>query len=144
MPKKSKPGKSKPGKSSPKQSGSKKVTPKKTAPKKNPVAAKKGRRRYLTYALLVVFGLFLVYLGYLNTLINSRFEGDTWVLPSRVYARPLELYPELALSVEALEYELRLSSYQAVASEPLPGQFRRLGGSIEGRLTNGWPADEAN
>jgi penicillin-binding protein 1B len=131
MPKTSKPGKSKPGKSSPKQSGSKRVAPKKTAPKKNPVAAKKGRRRYLSYALLVAFGLFLVYLGYLNTLINSRFEGDTWVLPSRVYARPLELYPELALSVEALEYELRLSSYQAVASEPLPGQFRRLGGSIE-------------
>ena len=115
----------------PQKSGPKKSGPKKSRPKKAAATAKSGRRRYLTYALLTAVGLFLIYLGYLNYLINSRFEGDTWVLPSRVYARPLELYPELALSAEALEYELRLSSYQAVSSEPLPGQFRRLGGSIE-------------
>ena len=35
------------------------------------------------------------YLGYLNYLINARFEGGAWALPSRVYARALELYPGL-------------------------------------------------
>jgi penicillin-binding protein 1B len=74
---------------------------------------------------------FALYLGYLNHLINARFEGDTWALPSRVYSRALELYPGLALERAQLEYELELSSYLEVAYEPLPGQYRRLGESIE-------------
>ena len=105
--------------------------PRKSKQRKSSAVTAKPWRKYLRYALLSISVLFLFYLGYLNSLINQRFEGDTWVLPSRVYARPLELYPELALPAEALEYELRLSSYLGVANEPSPGQYRRLGGSIE-------------
>ena len=79
----------------------------------------------------MLLGGFALYLGYLNHLINSRFEGGAWALPSRVYARALELYPNLALSQEQLVYELDLSSYLAVESEPLPGQYRLLGASLE-------------
>ena len=71
------------------------------------------------------------YIGYLNYLIEGRFEGDTWALPSRVYARPMEIYPGLVLSREQLEYELELSSYLPVSGEPLPGQYRLLGESLE-------------
>ncbi len=105
----------------------------KRKPKRKPASTAKPRirRRYAGYLLLVLLGGLALYLGYLNHLINARFEGDTWALPSRVYARALELYPGLALSTEQLEYELGLSSYLQVGAEPLAGQYRRLGESIE-------------
>jgi len=71
------------------------------------------------------------YLYYLNHLINLRFDGDTWAIPSRVYARPLELYPGLELNAESLRYELGLSTYQRVNSTPEPGQYRIFDAAIE-------------
>ena len=90
-----------------------------------------SRRRWWLLIPGVLSVIFLAYLGYLNYLINDRFDGDTWVLPSRVFSRALELYPGLALDAEALEYELKLSSYLPVAQDPAAGQFRRLGNSLE-------------
>jgi len=68
-----------------------------------------GFRKFI--AGLSIFALLALtaYLYYLNHLINLRFDGDTWAIPSRVYARPLELYPGLKLSAESLQYELGLS-----------------------------------
>jgi penicillin-binding protein 1B len=94
-------------------------------------ASRSRRKKVLAIAVLILLGGFAIYLGYLNHLINSRFEGGAWALPSRVYARALELYPNLALTREQLVYELDLSSYLEVASEPLPGQYRLLGASLE-------------
>ena len=73
----------------------------------------------------------VTYLGYLNHLINNRFDGDTWALPSRVFGRAQEMYPGLSLSREQLVYELVLSSFLEVETEPRPGQYRLLGESIE-------------
>ncbi len=103
---------------------------KKKRSKAAPVKSR-GRKRILGYALAVLLTAFGAYLGYLNYLIDARFEGDTWALPSRVYARALEIYPQLKLTREQLEYELGLSSYLHIDTEPLPGQYRRLGESIE-------------
>ncbi len=106
--------------------------PKRKPKRKQASTAKpRNRRRYAGNLLLILLAGLALYLGYLNHLINARFEGDTWALPSRVYARALELYPGLALTTEQLEYELGLSSYLQVDSEPLAGQYRRLGESIE-------------
>ena len=71
------------------------------------------------------------YLYYLNHLINLRFDGDTWAIPSRVFARPLELYPDLELSAESLQYELGLSTYQRVNSSPGSGQYRIFDTAVE-------------
>ncbi len=71
------------------------------------------------------------YLVYLNHLIGLRFEGETWALPSRVYARPLDMYPGLGLDSESLQYELSLSTYERVNTPPQPGQYRVVGNSIE-------------
>ena len=68
--------------------------------KKKPAARPRSRRKYAGYLLLALLAGLAAYIGYLNHLINARFEGDTWALPSRVYARALELYPGLALSTE--------------------------------------------
>ena len=91
--------------------------PKKTKRGKTRAAAPRRRRRYGLALLLLLLG-FGVYLAYLNYLVGSRFEGDTWALPSRVYARALELYPGLKLGSDELEYELELSSYLRVRAEP--------------------------
>jgi penicillin-binding protein 1B len=78
-------------------------------------------------ALLTLTG----YLYYLNHLINLRFEGGAWAIPSRVCARPLELYAGLKLSAEALQYELGLSTYQRVNLSPESGQYRITDSAIE-------------
>lgn len=98
-------------------------------------ASKKKRnfkfRKYViglfTIALLVLGS----YLYYLNHLINLRFDGDTWAIPSRVYARPLELFPGLKLTAESFQYELDLSIYQRVSTAPESGQYRVFDAAIE-------------
>jgi penicillin-binding protein 1B len=105
--------------------------PRKAKRKKKPAAKPRNNRRYAGYLLLGALAALAIYLGYLNYLINARFEGDTWALPSRVYARALDIFPGLVLTSDQLEYELGLSSYLRVDAEPLPGQYRRLGGSLE-------------
>lgn len=67
---------------------------------------------------------FGAYLSYLNHLINQRFDGDTWALPSRIYARPLELYSGMAFDFESLKFELETSTYQQVSHTPHSGQYK--------------------
>jgi penicillin-binding protein 1B len=105
--------------------------PPKSKRKKSKSTRPSHKRKYLSIAALVLVAAFVIYLGYLNHLINGRFEDDTWALPSRVFARAQELYPGLVLTRDQLIYELELSSYLAVDSEPLPGQYRLLGESLE-------------
>ena len=99
--------------------------------RKPPAAGSSKRLKHIGYALLALIVALGGYLAYLNHLINNRFEGDTWALPSRVYARALELYPGLQLSRAQLEYELGLSTYLEVDEQPQTGQYRRQGTSIE-------------
>lgn len=73
----------------------------------------------------------LGYAYYLNFLISKRFDGITWAIPSRVFSRPLELYPGVSLGVSDIERELRQGNYLPVSGEPVPGQYRRLGASLE-------------
>ena len=95
-------------------------------------SAQRGNKRRYIYAVgLLLLALLAAYLGYLNYLINSRFDGGAWALPSRVYARALELYPGSDLTRKHLVYELELSSYLRVDTPPLPGEYRLLGASLE-------------
>ncbi len=88
-------------------------------------------RRFLAGLSMLALVTLTGYLYYLNHLINLRFDGDTWAIPSRVFARPLELYPDLELSAESLQYELGLSTYQRVNSSPVSGQYRIFDTAIE-------------
>lgn len=89
------------------------------------------RRRWLPLGAAIALGALVAWIGYLNYLINARFDDGAWALPSRVYARALELYPDLAIGLDDLRYELELSSYLEVETAPSPGQYRVLGESIE-------------
>ena len=73
----------------------------------------------------------MAYGYYLNHLISKRFDGTAWAIPSRVFARPLELYPGIPLGLADLEREIRQGNYLRVNAEPSPGEYRRLGESIE-------------
>ena len=58
------------------------------------------KRRYLFFVGGCLLAAFAAYLLYLNYLIDSRFQGGAWALPSRVYSRALEIYPGLELTRE--------------------------------------------
>lgn len=67
---------------------------------------------------LVVAGAGLVYL---DAQLKEKFEGKRWAIPAKVYARPLELYPGLALSQEAFKAELQGLGYKLVQRADRPG-----------------------
>ncbi len=85
--------------------------------------------------LLPVLGILLFalsgYIFYLDQLIDQRFDGETWARPSRVYARPLELYAGLKITPEQLIYELKLADFQPVEQVRLPGHFSLHGHDVE-------------
>lgn len=64
---------------------------------------------------------------YLDAVVTDRFEGRRFEVPSRVYARPLELYDGAGVSSGALERELALSGYRK-GDGVRPGSYRRNGG----------------
>ena len=91
---------------------------------------KSPRRGGRVAAGLLVFGLVLLValLGYgvwLDRVIRTQFEGKRWALPARIYARPLELYPDLRLSPAELVQELERLGYQKTARLERPGSFNR-------------------
>ena len=77
----------------------------------------------------VAFGLYVIHL---DKVIRQKFDGKRWALPAVVYARPLELYPDLPFTPEMLEDELQLAGYRQdkAAKDPggydLTGNFMRL------------------
>ncbi len=88
-------------------------------------------KKFLMGVFLIFFILLIGYSWYLNRIIQHRFDGDTWAKPSRVYARPLELYAGLKLNPEQLMSELRLADYKPVKQVAAVGQFSRSGPIIE-------------
>lgn len=89
------------------------------------------RRSRLWKLFIRVFAIGAVLLAcwmvYLDAVVTSRFEGRRFEVPSRVYARPLELYDGAGVSSGALERELALSGYRK-GDGTKPGSYRRNGG----------------
>ncbi len=73
----------------------------------------------LFFAMIVLFGIALVFV---DIHIRQQFEGKRWAVPAKVYARPLELYAGLPLSLDDLKIELRGLGYQFVSKVTQPGQ----------------------
>ncbi|MGM0449923.1 MAG: penicillin-binding protein 1B [Pseudomonadota bacterium] len=78
---------------------------------------------------LVVTLVLVVWTIYLDVQVSSRFEDHRWEIPSRVYARPLELYTGASVGAETLTSELDALGYKAVSGTPeAAGQFQRQDG----------------
>ncbi|MDD5171286.1 MAG: hypothetical protein PHN75_20890, partial [Syntrophales bacterium] len=76
--------------------------------------------------LLVVVALG-VYVIHLDKVIRQKFDGKRWALPAVVYARPLELYPDLSFTPGMLEDELQLAGYRQDKAAKDPGGYDRIG-----------------
>jgi len=73
------------------------------------------RRRLLTWGLAAVglgLGFLIPYTLYLNQQVGERFGQLRWQIPTRVYARPLELRPDLAMDAATLRTELDAAAYR--------------------------------
>jgi penicillin-binding protein 1B len=87
-------------------------------------------RRALPWALALC-GLAIGFLGpyvwVLDRRVQAEFGRLQWQVPTRVFARPLELRPGLPMSADALELELLLARYRADPAARQPGPFARDG-----------------
>ena len=81
--------------------------------------------------VLIAGGVFFIicaaYIAYLDFQIRSQFEGKRWAIPARVYARPLELYPQARLNADQFENELKVLSYHRSLNPSRPGNYFRNG-----------------
>ncbi len=108
----------------------------------------KPRRRlvpaFLLAMLLPATVAFVMYVLYLDHLVQQKFEGKRWSIPSRVYARALELYPQAPLNAEALQTELQLIGYQPSNDGLAPGSYSRKGNTfvISSRAFTHWDDEE--
>jgi penicillin-binding protein 1B len=89
-------------------------------------------RRYLLTTVLAAAGLglgFLIpYTLYLNHQVSQRFGELRWQIPTRVYARPLQLSPGLAMDAQTLKTELDAASYRDDGVGEGPGTYAADGG----------------
>lgn len=90
---------------------------------------------------LVCLGVYVLYLDYV---VQEKFEGKRWAIPSRVYARALELYPDQQLTADALHAELKLIGYQTSTDGMTPGSYSRNGDRflISTRAFTHWDSQE--
>lgn len=72
-------------------------------------------------------GFLVPYLIYLDSQVRARFDDLSWDLPSRVYARALELKPGTPMSAEALTLELGAARYATDATARVPGTYAQTG-----------------
>ena len=87
--------------------------------------------RLLLLAAGVVLGLLVPWVVYLNHQVTTEFEGRKWDIPSRVYARALDIYPGLPLTREDLEIELTVAGYRSAGAVSRPGLYRASGSTFE-------------
>ena len=89
------------------------------------------RRRLITWALAAAglgLGFLIPYTLYLNHQVGERFGQLRWQIPTRVYARPLELQPGLAMDAQTLKTELDAAAYRDDGAGVRPGSYMRKGG----------------
>ncbi len=81
-------------------------------------------------ALLGIGGLigFLVpYTISLDHQVRERFDDLSWQIPSRVFARPLDLAPGRPMNAETLQLELEAARYRPAPAAQAPGTYARNG-----------------
>ena len=88
-------------------------------------------RGWLGRGALAALVVFVGYAVWLDITVRARFEGATWALPARIYARPLELYLGRQLDPADLATELKAAGYHQVRRIARAGSFARAGAKFE-------------
>lgn len=92
--------------------------------------ARDWRRRVLIWLLAAIglgLGFLIPYTLYLNHQLSQRFGQLQWQLPTRVFARPLNLAPGLAMDGRTLKTELDAAGYRDDGSGQRPGSYHQDG-----------------
>jgi len=87
------------------------------------------RRRLLTWTLAAIglgLGFLIPYTLYLNHQVSERFGQLRWQVPTRVFARPLQLAPGMAMDAQTLKTELAAASYREDGGKR-PGTYQHDG-----------------
>ncbi|MCK5647641.1 MAG: penicillin-binding protein 1B [Gammaproteobacteria bacterium] len=111
----------------------KRTSSKKSVAKKKSFMGRLGRFIKKIIMLSLIFGtiIFSLYTFYLNNIIKNQFEGRRWSIPAKVYARSLEVYPGLKITVNQFEKELKLAAYRKDRQASTEGSFSKNGQRIE-------------
>jgi len=96
------------------------------------MSKKKRIFKWIIY-ISVIFAAVIIaaWIIFLDLRVTKKFNGKRWELPARVYARPLELYEGLPLSINRLISELKSLGYRQVSGAKKEGQFFRQGDKIK-------------
>jgi penicillin-binding protein 1B len=78
-------------------------------------------------AVGVAIGFLVPYSFYLDQEVRSRFDDLSWQIPSRVYARPLQIAPGLPMNADVLQRELDAARYLEDTQAKTPGTWHRDG-----------------
>ncbi len=83
----------------------------------------------LVFCILIIgaFLAFSVYMVRLDNTVREKFEGNRWDIPAKVFARPLELKPQAAVSQDDLIQELNLLGYKKSDSYSSMGNYTLAG-----------------
>jgi len=82
------------------------------------------------WPLLGAVAALVLTLSILDRRITAQFEGRRWQVPARVFAQPLELYSQRALTVEAFVGHLWALGYREGGTSPTAGHYYREGNAI--------------
>ncbi len=89
------------------------------------------RRRAMGWGLVAIaigLGFLIPYTLYLNHQVTLRFGQLRWQVPTRVYARPLQLAQGMAMDARTLKTELDAASYRDDGNGERPGTYGSKGG----------------
>ncbi|HEX6930358.1 MAG TPA: transglycosylase domain-containing protein, partial [Gammaproteobacteria bacterium] len=112
--------------------------------KKKLLRSRRRGPRFFTGLLLLVLIAGLAWGGWLAWRAQAEFRAHQWTVPARVYARALELYPDLQLSAGALIAELERLGYARRPEPDVPGTFSVNGGEVRfvTRAFRFWDGDQ--
>ena len=104
---------------------------------------RRGRGLFLKLLLLVIVAG-LAWCGWLAWRAQAEFRAHEWVVPARVYARALELFPGRELSSGGLVAELQRLGYARRATPDAPGTYAADGGRVRfvTRAFRFWDGDQ--
>lgn len=91
--------------------------------RKQKARAPKHGRRIILWLLLAVIAGGPAWAGWLTFKAREDFRAHQWIVPARVYARALELYPGMNISRDALLGEFRRLGYAEMPRPDRPGSF---------------------
>lgn len=81
--------------------------------------------------MLILCGVLVIYLIYLDSKVTQQFSGQKWQVPAQIYARSLSFYPGRELSRQQLLAELKQLKYRQVQQVGSAGQYSVSGNKVD-------------